>query len=210
MTSPSALSSLSRLLLGAPLLAALSLPVGCSHSAPPAEPPPAPPAVTQSTRPVTAAVTEPTPAVSLPPPDTGMSSQGTMASPSYVNRPGARRDATLATPPIVAGRVDRGDLSEALIEPSPAIIEQREIDQMFEDNSDTLQKCYRDQRAPSGSEIVVGFVIGADGRVASAWPVATQVNDVRVTQCVIKTVSGFRFHETPGGTTRATSTIRYE
>jgi hypothetical protein len=164
--------------------------------------------MTASPAPVNAATatqsTAPVPMMAVTPPE-----RATRATtPREASRP-APRDPNLASPPEVVGKVDRGDLSEMLTSPRSPIIEQSEIDSMFENNTPKLQSCFRKAGAANGSEVILGFVIGADGRMASVWPVAAQAN-VRVTQCVLQTVNAFRFRATPGGTTQATTTIRYE
>ena len=218
MTSSSpAPSRRPRLLLAAPLALALSLSWGCARSAPAHEPaapamdnPSAAAAAAQRPdalmTPVTPDTTPPAVAATEPAPTRA-------ATPRREARPAPRRDATLASPEIVgAGTVDRGDLSEALVPaPSPraSVLEQREIDGQFEQSEGRLQACFRGNRAPTGSEVIVGFVIGPDGHVTSVWPVGSKVS-VSVTQCILQTVNGFQFRATSNGTTRATSTIRYE
>ncbi len=216
MTSSPAPSRRPRLLLAAPLVLALSMSWGCGRTAPAREP--VSPSVDNSSAAVAAAqrpdeLMTPVATPAAPAPVAASEPAPTRATPRRDARPAPRRDAALASPEIVgAGTVDRGDLSEALVPASPArpaTLEQREIDDQFAQSEDRLQACFRGNRAPTGSEVIVGFVIGPDGHVTSVWPVGSKVS-VAVTQCILKTVNGFQFRATSNGTTRATSTIRYE
>lgn len=228
MSSSHPASTVSRLVLGAPLLLALSLPWGCARTTPaqgptpvgvsdvPRQAPsPSEPASTSTTPTTPTTPSTPTPA---PAPESNATPGVTSDPPPapQLSRPAPRtssrpaRDPALASPEVV-GTVDRGDLSELAADQTPSVLQDDEIRKAFDDHRRPLQACYRFQKDRSSrGEVVVGFVIDARGRVASLWPVADQVGEPKVVQCLLQNVGKFRFRATPGGTTQVTYTIRYE